>query len=238
MISVKTLKSFAFYLGITAITLQIILTREFFAVFYGNELCIGILLAVWLVWVAAGSVSGVYLGRFRSFHRPQLFPVLQTASIVTAISAVIMIRLVRVLLAVPQAEYISFVELSGFALVVFAAPCLLVGWQFAHLAGVMRPDGNAAHDHGSVIYIYEALGSAIGGLAVSLAALRFFSNIRVLLLLGALSAGFFVCHRIKWYLSPVLLFVFLLALPQIRYAESFLLQKYWHSFNKDMRLLD
>ncbi|HPG38323.1 MAG TPA: hypothetical protein PLP19_02010 [bacterium] len=238
MISAKTLKSFALCLGIAAITLQIILMREFFAVFYGNELCIGILLAVWLVWVAAGSWAGVYLGRFRFFRRPHLFPVLQTASLAAAIGAVIMIRLVRVLLAVPQAEYISFVELSGFSIIVFAAPCLLVGLQFAHLVGAMRPEGDTAHDHGSMIYIYEALGSAIGGLAVSLAALRFFSNIRVLLLLGALSAGFFVCHRIKWYLAPALLFVLLLALPQIRYTESFLLQKYWHSFNKDMRLVD
>ncbi len=230
--------SCAVCLGITAITLQIVLTREFFAVFYGNELCIGILLAVWLVWVAVGSRLGVFLTRYEFFKNPQLFPVLQTGSILAGIGAAILIRFVRVFLAVPPAEYISFVELVGFALPIFAVPCLLVGLQFAHLAGSAQSRGIITNDQGAVIYIFEAAGSAIGGIAVSLVALLFFTNLQVLFLFGALSALFFLWCRVKWSLAPAFLFLLLFILPQARRLEFLVVQKYWQSFHKDMQLVE
>ena len=48
-------------IGITAITAQIILIREFFTTFYGNELSVGFILAIWFLGGALG--SGI-LGKF------------------------------------------------------------------------------------------------------------------------------------------------------------------------------
>ena len=40
--------------GATAMAAQIVLMREFLIVFYGNELSLGLILASWLIWGAAG----------------------------------------------------------------------------------------------------------------------------------------------------------------------------------------
>ena len=42
-------------LGSTAVVAQIVLMRELMVVFYGNELSLGLMLANWLLWTAAGS---------------------------------------------------------------------------------------------------------------------------------------------------------------------------------------
>ncbi|HUV12156.1 MAG TPA: hypothetical protein VMY18_00865, partial [Acidobacteriota bacterium] len=41
-------------IGCTAIVGQILLMRALFVVFQGNEVSLGIVLAVWLIWTAAG----------------------------------------------------------------------------------------------------------------------------------------------------------------------------------------
>ena len=58
MIRGKARKSLIFALamiGFTATAGQIIVVREFIVVFYGNELCLGLILANWLLWGAVGS---------------------------------------------------------------------------------------------------------------------------------------------------------------------------------------
>ena len=42
-------------IGFTAAIAQIVLLRELMVVFYGNESSIGLMLASWLFWTAAGS---------------------------------------------------------------------------------------------------------------------------------------------------------------------------------------
>ena len=42
-------------LGLTSTIGQLLLLRELVAVFYGNELVLGLILAAWLAWVAAGA---------------------------------------------------------------------------------------------------------------------------------------------------------------------------------------
>ncbi|HPW65042.1 MAG TPA: hypothetical protein PLY30_02685, partial [Candidatus Omnitrophota bacterium] len=47
---------FAFFvLGVTSVTAQVMILREFIASFYGNEFFLGWLLFAWLFWTAAGS---------------------------------------------------------------------------------------------------------------------------------------------------------------------------------------
>jgi len=42
-------------IGFSSMVGQIVLMRELLVVFYGNELALGLMLASWLFWVAAGS---------------------------------------------------------------------------------------------------------------------------------------------------------------------------------------
>ena len=43
-------------IGFSAVVGQIVLMRELMVVFNGNEMSLGILLATWLFWTAAGSM--------------------------------------------------------------------------------------------------------------------------------------------------------------------------------------
>ncbi|MGZ3606028.1 MAG: hypothetical protein ACXU9P_13875, partial [Thermodesulfobacteriota bacterium] len=52
---ILTLKISLFVMGLSSITAQIILLRELLVSFLGNELTLGIILASWLILVAAGS---------------------------------------------------------------------------------------------------------------------------------------------------------------------------------------
>ena len=47
--------------GLTSTIGQLVLMRELTAVFYGNELVLGLILAAWLVWVAVGAWGLEYL---------------------------------------------------------------------------------------------------------------------------------------------------------------------------------
>jgi spermidine synthase len=48
--------------GFTAGMAQVLMARELLDVFYGDELCIGVLLGSWLLWVAVGSAVAARLG--------------------------------------------------------------------------------------------------------------------------------------------------------------------------------
>ncbi|MDX1777946.1 MAG: hypothetical protein R3339_03635, partial [Thermodesulfobacteriota bacterium] len=55
----KLLPLLAFFLiGSYAIVVQVIFIREFMVVFFGNELCLGIILACWLIGIALGATIG------------------------------------------------------------------------------------------------------------------------------------------------------------------------------------
>ena len=58
----------SFFLGFTLIGAQIILLREFLMIFNGNELVIGLLMAIWLITTGLGS----WTGRFFTQNNPPM----------------------------------------------------------------------------------------------------------------------------------------------------------------------
>lgn len=52
--------------GFSAVIIQCVLIREFFAVFFGNELVLGIILSVWLLFCGMGSLWGSRRGKWHS----------------------------------------------------------------------------------------------------------------------------------------------------------------------------
>ncbi|MBN2410965.1 hypothetical protein JXQ31_04680 [candidate division KSB1 bacterium] len=239
MFSRFSLHIYALCLGIASITIQIILMREFMAVFYGNELCIGILLSVWLFWVASGSWLGTVLIRKSCFQKITIFSFLQFLLFLTSILAVIAIKYVRVLFDIPYGEYVSFIELTLFAFLVLLGPCLLIGFQFSFLAGRAGAGHHLRGDPASRIYIFEAFGSAFAGFVVSLAAFSFLSNMEVLLLLVAMLLFFlFLVEKALWKIFIAVVLLLVLFSPLSKKIQTVLLRQYWQSFDKQMQLID
>lgn len=227
---------YAFLLGTLAITIQIVLLREFMAVFYGNELCVGLILASWMLWIAAGSWAGNFLQRIEL--TAEKFLALQLLTFIFAIASVLATKLVRIFLHVPYGEFISFSDLILFAVIILAIPCFLLGLQFSLLARSVVSQNRFSGNPSAFVYIFESLGSVIASLAISLLLLRWFTNFQCLLIFAVLATVFIsIFANIRWgYFIALLLAVFLSSPLPVKIESSFM-QIYWHSVDKNMHPL-
>lgn len=179
-------------IGFSAVIGQIVLMRELMVVFSGNEISLGIMLATWLFWTAAGSVlcSGLVL-RERSARRT-----------VALLECVLGISLPLTLWALRGSKsYFQTVpgELVGpvpvllASLVCLSIFCIVAGALFVTAARLYghecAVDARAAT---SAAYLLEAVGSGVGGIVASLVLLRFlelFQIAGVVLVLNLLMAS-------------------------------------------------
>ncbi|NOY57581.1 MAG: hypothetical protein GXO75_01430 [Calditrichaeota bacterium] len=227
---------YAFLLGASAITIQIVLLREFMAVFYGNELCVGLFLAGWMLWIAAGSWAGNFLKKFDLTGGK--FLALQLLTFALALVSILATKLVRILLHIPYGEFISFSDLVIFSIFILAIPCFLLGLQFSLLARSFALQKSLSGDPSAFVYILESLGSVVASVAISVLLLRWFTNIQCLLILAVLgSFSIAIPGRIRWGYFVGFFLVILLASPLPRKIESSFMQIYWHSVDKNMHPL-
>ena len=230
-------KTNSLLLGVTAIIVQIILLREFLVVFYGNELCVGLILASWLFWVAAGSQMGNRIKHQRGI--PSLFFILQAAEVIAAFVAIYLIKIIRTIAGVPIGEHVSILDITWAAFAILSVPCFLLGIQFALLATTMLKSDTPKGDPSAHVYIYESLGSLIASLIFSLLIVHWFSNLQTLILLLAmisLIAGIELSHR--WlYISTILITILVLS-PIPQSIESKLVELQWKTFNRNFDVVD
>ncbi len=187
----KRLKLIAFLLGFTCFIVQLVLIREFLNLFMGNELVIGIILALWMILTASGAIAGRYL------HRPgrneaSLLSLLVLNGVLPLAGAIFAVWL-RSILYVPG----SMLSLQGILIISLAglaAFCFFSGMMFTILAATLSE--NSGKSSISRIYALEALGSLAGGivfnfiLVYSLNSLRILSIVMMLNLLTAVWFSF------------------------------------------------
>lgn len=151
-------------MGVTALTAQVVLTRELLTLFYGNELSIALVLAVWLVGVAGGSASGAKLApRIREPVRA--FGISQVAMAVVLPVSLLIVRKV-------QPAALASGELPGPGAMLAASAealflvCALDGVQFvvaARAAGTVDSGSSGETAPVARVYALEAAGSVLGG---------------------------------------------------------------------------
>jgi spermidine synthase len=180
---------FAFVLmGMTGTVVQVILLREFLVVFYGNELCIGIILGCWLFWVGVGSWIGNNLFRKNKPSASTLLVLLVLSSFV-ALFQVILIRFAHEILQIPTGEYIPLFDLFYFAFFVLCLGCSIFGLLFTTASQLHLANVSTASRSVSEVYVFESIGSIVGGLLFSfvlVSVLSTLQNIAVLALAGSL----------------------------------------------------
>ena len=172
--------------GFTATAGQIIVVREFIVVFYGNELCLGLILANWLLWGAVGSWA---LGRLADRIRRRT-GVLALCEILLAFLLPAMIfaaRSARTILKVQPGELLSVLPISVFTFILLAPLCAILGFLFA-LGARMYPAAKGENRIGKV-YILEGIGASAGGLLTSLLMIRYLNAIQIAMIIGALNLG-------------------------------------------------
>jgi spermidine synthase len=173
-------------LGFFAFTSQMVFMRELAGVFYGNELSLGALFAVWLFWTAVG--SGILPKRFPvssgDFARLRcLFYALAALVPVTDLA----VRLSRTVLRATPGEIVGFGPMLATGLVLFAPFCLLSGYAYTAACHVFRGTAERETSAVSGVYAQESLGAAVGGLLTSLVFFPLVPSVRIIALLSFLA---------------------------------------------------
>ncbi len=172
---------------------QILLLRELLVVFYGNELSVGIMLAAWLLWVAAGSFALNNISQYleNKLKLPE-FPLsifhllLISVSIITPFS-IYLIRNIKNILGTSTGEIIGLFPMALSSFVLLAPICLVFGSLFAASCRLVSVEYKEASIKIGKIYLLEAAGAAAGGLAFTFLFVYLFNPLQTALLCGALN---------------------------------------------------
>jgi len=164
--------------GFSSMAAQVILLREFFVVFYGNELSIGLILASWLFWVAIGSA---FLGNLisRLKDKTSIFVISQLGLGLLFIFDILLIRSARSFLGISIGEMIGFFPMAIAGLIILAPVCILLGLMFSLASQIYQDESRIAAGRIGLIYMFEAIGAMCGGLLTSLIFIRFFTAFEI-----------------------------------------------------------
>jgi len=158
--------------GFSAMVGQILLLRELIVLFNGNEMSLGIMLATWLLWTAAGSALASRIALNQA----------NTRRLVAALNCLLALSLPLTLFAL-RASRSWFQALPGqlaspAAMILTSLACLSVfcmvsGALFVSAARMLQQSRTpSSQPAAGSAYMGEAIGSAVGGVLASLFLLR------------------------------------------------------------------
>ena len=246
------------FVGCYATIAQVLIIREFLVVFFGSELCIGIILGTWLFGVASGAATGGRIsGRFKSPISPFVIVLVLMCAILPL--ELVLIRVLRLILNVPAGQYIPILSL------LLSSLCIITPFSFT--IGLIFPIGckvikgftqDSAADIGFV-YILESIGSLIGGLLFTFVLITRFQPFTIALIFNCIlllnlflmvqfpGKGVFMqgkpsvfFARGKSLASLSLFFVtfILLVSGVVNRVDSYLVDLRWSSSNPSIELLE
>jgi spermidine synthase len=148
-------------IGAASMIIQAVVIREFLVVFYGNELMVGMVLAMWLFSIAVGTALYRVLSKRLKAH-DSLFSLLTVFFMLLPFAEIALIRSARLLLSVQPGTEPPFLPSSLFILVATLPFGLLIGALFPLGCQIFSRTGSAA---GTVAHVYglESLGALAGG---------------------------------------------------------------------------
>jgi spermidine synthase len=181
-------------IGFTSMIGQVVLMRELVATFYGNELVFGLILAAWLLWVAAGSAGLARLAEGRRLG-PGAFAMGLALAALFLPAQIALTRAIRILLDITPGALVSFGAMAWSIFLILAPLCLLLGWQFTLGSRLLAERGGTV----GRAYVYEGWGAAIGGALFSFLLVRFLNPFQIALGLGAvnLAVGWWLLRQVR-----------------------------------------
>ncbi len=151
--------------GALALGTQVYLLREYMVALSGDEAAVGLGLSAWLVGIAMGAT----LARPWSTKRSASIITLAIALLaVGGFFEMLLARIGRRLLDVPAAELLPLGPALVLALSVFVVPGALVGVAFVAMAAASAADDSNTSATIGRLYVFEAVGSLVAGIVVSL----------------------------------------------------------------------
>lgn len=183
----KKVLLFAFLLmGFSFGTTQALMARELLVGFTGNELSIGLVLGGWLALEALGSgVLGRLAGRMRSGARA--YAALQVALALALPLSLYAAVTVRHIIGVIPGEGVGLAPILWSSLLVLIPLGLVDGAMFAFGCQAYARLARAETGSASTVYVLEAVGGIVGGLAFTYLFIPYLQSIQTVLVLAALN---------------------------------------------------
>ncbi|MGA8149834.1 MAG: fused MFS/spermidine synthase [Terriglobales bacterium] len=166
-------------IGFSAVIGQIVLMRELIVVFNGNEISLGIMLATWLLWTAAGSSlsSGFALGGSNARRAVAVLECLLGVSLLPTIWA---LRGSRTFFQTVPGELVGPVPMLLTSLACLSLFCVVAGSLFVAATRMYEQEyAVSARVATSSAYLLEAAGSGFGGILASIVLLRFLESFQI-----------------------------------------------------------
>ncbi|MBN1414008.1 MAG: hypothetical protein JW973_02815 [Bacteroidales bacterium] len=167
-----------FILGLTSMLVQIVLLREFMFIFGGNELIIGVILANWMILTGSGAFIGKKAIHIKDTNRFSRVAMIFLGWIPPILFFII--EFFRNQVFKPGIE-IGFFQIIVSSAIIIAPFCLLSGFLFTYLSGVISHYSNKIPAEKT--YAIESTGSLVAGILASFVLFFLLSNFQIMILL-------------------------------------------------------
>ncbi len=170
-------------MGFTAMMTQIVLLREFLSLFVGNELTIGIVLSLWLLFTAAGSglmnfVASRSKNPINLFHWTLFSLAWLILLIMLAISSV------RNILDIPVGEVLPPTLIFLVPAILLPAICLLTGFLYALSCKILAEFTSQTEEIPGQVYLLEGIGAGVAAFIASIFLFRYLENQDIALIIS------------------------------------------------------
>jgi spermidine synthase len=207
-------------MGLSSITAQIVLLRELLVSFLGNELTLGVILASWLILVAAGSfLAGKSVEKVE--RKLEVFVAFQLIFSVAFPFSIFLCRIFKNILLATPGEVLGFAPIFYSSLLILLPVTLPYGALFTY--GCKLYAQYAEENAASIgkVYIIETMGSMIGGLLITFLLIQYLNPFTIafsISLLNSLMSIFLLWLKPKFF-SPFSLPMAFCLKPQARFTN-------------------
>ena len=177
-------------MGFSGLVAQILLLRELLIVFSGNELCIGIILANWLILEAFGSYA---LGRRAEISKFKLeaFAVITIIFSLSLLIAIYQTRILKGVIGISIGESIGFLTMFYSSFLVLFAVSILHGALFTYSCRIYSQFSSPDASSVGRVYVYETVGTIIGGVVCTYFLIPYYNTFQVAT--GLVLMNFIIC---------------------------------------------
>jgi hypothetical protein len=169
---------------------EILLLRELLIVYSGNELCIGIILANWLILEAFGCF---FLGREaeRSKNELETFTVLSILFSLSLFIAIFLTRIMKSIIGIAIGESVGFFPMFYSSFLILLPVAIFHGALFTSSCRIYSMFSGQAASSAGRVYVYETVGTLIGGIVCTYLLIPYLNTFQAFSGLALLN--FFVC---------------------------------------------
>ncbi|MFC1855038.1 fused MFS/spermidine synthase [Thermodesulfobacteriota bacterium] len=184
-------------LGLNALTFQVILFREMFVTFSGNELSWGIFFATWLLSGALGSYTYTLLNIKLTNKVKKIFYLFLLQGFIFFIE-IIIVRIIKTKLGFLPTEILKIEDTLFVTVMLVALPSFIFGLIFSMIIDFTSDFLSTEKQRiAGMLYSFEALGSFVAAILLNFFLLEYFTSLQIALSLITLNLiyGYFLLQE-------------------------------------------